>query len=300
MTQSTDSPYAMYPYATSCGRKLDDLLADFRPAGYGEAFEDWDSFFTTDYSELWRKIVADETIGQRAISALSLNELADLALAYGRHLVPVPYLELVYAERWAPKTGAPGALVAFPRHDGTAIVRSRERGRVNILKEAGADTTITGTIADRFPLGDFAAALPMGLVDVGTRLPTAVANELMTLALAETLGAAEGAFAKSLSWALQRMVFGHVLGSYQAIKHLLADVFMSLEMLRSAVEGGLHGSLSTGSADRAFEYALEALEGCVQVHGGRGFAWDGGVAPRMRHVLGLRVLVSGLSLEEAA
>jgi hypothetical protein len=299
MTKNDSPLYPMHPYSTAQGARLDELLSDYRPNCYGESFEDWTSFLSADYSVLWRKIVEDETVEPGSVARRSLGELADLAQVYGRHLVPIPYLEDLYSRRWAGKVDSPGVLVALPRSDGKALVRSRTRGGVNIVTKAWDDVVTLEITADHFPLGEFAPTLPMGLVNTATKLPPAATNEIMTLVLAEALGAAEGAFAKTLSWVMQRTVFGHVLGSYQAIKHLLADVFMALELLRSAVDSGLHGSLSTTSARRAFEYGLDALEGCVQAHGGRGFAWDGGIAPRMRHLLALRMLAAGLSPGEA-
>jgi hypothetical protein len=298
MTDNATLDYALHRYVSTYGNELDRLFASYGPRPYGEALEDWDAFLADDYGELWRTIASNDSVRVESIATLPLAELADLALAYGRRLIPVAYLEKVYLLRWAPTAAASDALVAFPRWDGTAVVRSARRGAIDIVCEVGNGAVVGSTASEDYRLADFAAGVPLGLVDVATRLTPAVANEAIVLTLVEALGTAEGAFVKSLSWVHQRMVFGRVLGSYQAIKHLLADVFMSLEMLRSAVDAGVHGTLTADGAERAFEYALAALEVCVQVHGGRGFAWDGGIAPRLRHLLALRTLVSGLFLEE--
>ena len=83
-------------------------------------------------------------------------------------------------------------------------------------------------------------------------------------------------------YALQRYAFGRPIGSFQAIKHKLADVYVATELARSnayygawalardAAELPLAAATARVSANEAF--FLAAKEN-IQVHGGMGFTW---------------------------
>ena len=78
------------------------------------------------------------------------------------------------------------------------------------------------------------------------------------------------------------MAFGRQIGSFQAIKHMLADMYVSATLARS---NGYYGAwaLSTGAAElpvaaaTARVSATQAFQHCaknnIQVHGGMGFTW---------------------------
>ena len=83
-------------------------------------------------------------------------------------------------------------------------------------------------------------------------------------------------------YALERMAFGRPIGSFQAIKHMLADMYVSAALARS---NGYYGAwaLSSGAAElpeaaaSARVAATQAFQHCarnnIQVHGGMGFTW---------------------------
>ena len=83
-------------------------------------------------------------------------------------------------------------------------------------------------------------------------------------------------------YAQQRYAFGRPIGSFQAIKHKLADVYVATELARSnayygawalardAAELPLAAATARVSANEAF--FLAAKEN-IQVHGGMGFTW---------------------------
>jgi alkylation response protein AidB-like acyl-CoA dehydrogenase len=97
---------------------------------------------------------------------------------------------------------------------------------------------------------------------------------------AEQLGAAETCLAMSVDYARTRQAFGRVIGSFQAIKHLCADMFLEIEMTRSAVEYAA-AAADSGSADfvevaslakaQASAALVTVAKGTIQVHGGIGF-----------------------------
>jgi len=98
----------------------------------------------------------------------------------------------------------------------------------------------------------------------------------------EQLGGADRALEMARDYALERMAFGRQIGSFQAIKHMLADMYVSATLARSNAYYGAW-ALATGSAElpiaaaTARVSATQAFQHCaknnIQVHGGMGFTW---------------------------
>jgi alkylation response protein AidB-like acyl-CoA dehydrogenase len=99
---------------------------------------------------------------------------------------------------------------------------------------------------------------------------------------AEQVGAAQRAFDLTLAYAKQRVQFGRPIGSFQAVKHRLADLFALLESARSASYGAAFAAASghelTVAASRAKAYCSEAFSAvaaeAIQLHGGIGITWE--------------------------
>ena len=99
----------------------------------------------------------------------------------------------------------------------------------------------------------------------------------------EQLGGADRALEMARDYALERYAFGRPIGSYQAIKHKLADVFVRNEVARAnayygawalasnATELPVAAAAARIAASAAF--ALAAKEN-IQTHGGIGFTWE--------------------------
>jgi alkylation response protein AidB-like acyl-CoA dehydrogenase len=98
------------------------------------------------------------------------------------------------------------------------------------------------------------------------------------------VGAAAGALHVARSYALEREQFGVPIGSFQAIKHLLADMYVRLELARAEVYAAAAtvADPSIGDQHRAVS-AAKLLAGdagmlnarsAVQILGGMGFTWD--------------------------
>jgi alkylation response protein AidB-like acyl-CoA dehydrogenase len=97
---------------------------------------------------------------------------------------------------------------------------------------------------------------------------------------AQLVGAGQAMLDQAVDYAQQRHQFGRVIGSYQAIKHKLADVLIAVELARPLVYGAAL-SLADGSADAArdvsaakvaaTEAALLAARSSLQTHGAIGF-----------------------------
>ncbi len=99
----------------------------------------------------------------------------------------------------------------------------------------------------------------------------------------EQVGAAQHLLDLSVDYAKTRLQFGRPIGSFQAIKHKLADMLVDLEHARSAAYHAAW-ALSDGSDDPALAASIaQALSSAalqriasdtIQVHGGIGFTWE--------------------------
>lgn len=110
------------------------------------------------------------------------------------------------------------------------------------------------------------------------------AFEVGAIALAcEQAGAAAAALAMATEYAGERRQFGRQIGSFQSIKHMLADVLVDNESAWSAAMYGAWavdharselGHVSPLALAFASDALLSAAETNVQVHGGIGFTWE--------------------------
>lgn len=129
-----------------------------------------------------------------------------------------------------------------------------------------------------------AKSLPVGEHSGGPSEAKRLRHEGTALAAAELLGIAGATLALAVDYAKVREQFNRPIGSFQAIKHILADMFVRLEVARAAVyaAGATLDTPEVGSVERAVRVAkLKAADAaicnaraCVQVHGGMGYTWD--------------------------
>lgn len=130
---------------------------------------------------------------------------------------------------------------------------------------------------DTLPSGEVVGTDPHHLV-LGGRLLTA----------AFQVGLGQAAVDLGTEYAGQRQQFGKVIGGFQAVKHLLADAVVAIDVARAgvhaaavAVDEAAAGADTSGRAMTvdgarlvASSAAQRATEACIQVHGGIGFTWE--------------------------
>jgi alkylation response protein AidB-like acyl-CoA dehydrogenase len=104
-----------------------------------------------------------------------------------------------------------------------------------------------------------------------------------TALAAEVIGAAEAALQLTVSYAGERVQFGQPIGSFQGVKHPLAEMYVDIESFKSLVyyaawcldEGHEDAALA---ASRAKAYASEAFAriglDAIQLHGGIAYTWE--------------------------
>lgn len=128
-----------------------------------------------------------------------------------------------------------------------------------------------------------AAAERLGERGEGWAMLQTLLDRAAVLVAFEQIGGADRALEMGRDYALERMAFGRQIGSFQAIKHMLADMYVSATLARSNAYYGAW-ALSTGAAElpraaaTARVSATNAFRHCaknnVQVHGGMGFTWQ--------------------------
>ncbi|MFF0437346.1 acyl-CoA dehydrogenase family protein [Streptomyces sp. NPDC004327] len=153
--------------------------------------------------------------------------------------------------------------------DATGLVRRRDTA----LDLTRSQATVQLRDVEAGLLGEEPAD---GTLDVLGAL--AATGRLAAVALAaEAVGAARGAFDRTVEHAATREQFGRPIGSFQALKHRLADLLVQIESARSLT----HCAAADGdpvSAGLALAQALEAQRAAaaetIQLHGGIGVTWE--------------------------
>jgi hypothetical protein len=220
----------------------------------------------------WRSLRSDGASGV---------EIALVAQELARGLVDAPFLGPVLADALRP-AGA-GTTLAI---GGTAIDARR----------ATQALELDGTRLLTAPVGEPAASVDLtratatlaGVPTEAGEISAAHASRWWALAItvtaAEMVGAARGAHALAVDYAKIRAQYGHVIGSYQAISHLLAEGLALIEGSESILRYAawavdeLRPAEAVKAARIAKVYCSHAArtvcETSIQVHGGIGNTWE--------------------------
>ncbi|NWF25340.1 acyl-CoA/acyl-ACP dehydrogenase [Streptomyces sp. PKU-EA00015] len=117
----------------------------------------------------------------------------------------------------------------------------------------------------------------------GGRVLGHVLDLACTALAAEQTGAAERCLELTVAYAKERTQFGRPIGSFQALKHRLADAYVLVESARSAALGAAFAAAAGSSqlsrcaavAKSACSEAFSAVAGeTIQLHGGIGITWE--------------------------
>ena len=130
---------------------------------------------------------------------------------------------------------------------------------------------------------DKAAAEPLGQAGKGWEIVETVLDRAAILMAFEQVGGAQACLDMAAEHAKNRYAFGRPIGSFQAIKHKLADIYIATELARAnayygawaltanAADLPVAAAAARVAASEAFNHA--AREG-LQTHGGMGFTWE--------------------------
>jgi len=130
---------------------------------------------------------------------------------------------------------------------------------------------------------DKATAERLGKAGEGWNLAEAVLDRAAVLIAFEQLGGAQACLDMAVDYAKGRYAFSRQIGSFQAIKHKLADMYVAIELGRSNAYYGAW-ALSTESAQLPLAAAAARIAASdayyfaakenIQAHGGMGFTWE--------------------------
>ncbi len=219
------------------------------------------------------------------------GELADAATVLqelGRALVPSPLLGTTLAEL---------ALLAAPEPDAETLESLAEGSSIGALV-LDADYVINGDIADVVVAVDDGRlsrwtrfdAQPVTTMDPTRRLARVRPEDTVTLGpdpgladiaaillSAEQIGAAERCLELTVEYAKSRVQFGRPIGSFQALKHRMADLYVAIAAAKAVVTDACSDPTPTNAATARLA-ATEALctvtsEG-IQLHGGIAITWE--------------------------
>lgn len=152
---------------------------------------------------------------------------------------------------------------------------------------AGLDKRLLDTVDETRKLSKIefnnVEANPLGTIGDGAEALQKTLN-LSYVALAnEMMGGAQKLLENALEYAQLRVQFGRLIGSFQSMKHKLADLLMDVELAKSAVyyasEAAAEGAddlPAVASLAKAFasDTYLKVAAACIQIHGGIGFTWE--------------------------
>ena len=241
----------------------------------------------------WQELEAAGVFSLRQGDGLGLGvvEAAVVFEELGRGLIPGPVVGTLLASGLAE---GPVAVVADIGEKGDAIVEHLGVSEtLLVLSGDGVSLVATGELAGARPLPPLDPLTPVSLVPLP--LPAgkvvgdqALANKLRAegtvLTAALLVGLATAVMDLTVSYVREREQFGRPVGSFQAIKHLMADMVVRSELARSAVYAAAVqlDDESLGDAARAVSAAkfmagaaaVRNGETAVQAHGGMGFTWE--------------------------
>lgn len=130
---------------------------------------------------------------------------------------------------------------------------------------------------------DGVPASRIGAAGDGWNIASQLLDRAAILIAFEQVGGADRALEMARDYGLERMAFGRQIGSFQAIKHMLADMYVSATLARSnayygawalatnAPELPIAAATARVSATTAFQHCAKNN---IQTHGGMGFTWE--------------------------
>ncbi|OBB88767.1 acyl-CoA dehydrogenase family protein [Mycolicibacterium peregrinum] len=217
------------------------------------------------------------------------GELADAAVVLeelGKALVPTPLLGTTLAEL---------ALLAVDDHEPLeGLAEGTSIGTVAF----DADYVINGDVADvvigtdgeNLTRWTTFTATPKSTMDLTRRLSAVIAGDTVVLGAdpgladtaallmaAEQIGAASRCLDLTVAYTKDRVQFGRAIGSFQALKHRMADLYVKVSSARAVVNAAIADPSPT-TASLARYFASEALSAvtaeAIQLHGGIAITWE--------------------------
>jgi alkylation response protein AidB-like acyl-CoA dehydrogenase len=269
-----------------------------------------------------------------------LLEVTAVAEKIGAVLVPEPAVAtMVLASAWSTHSEASGLLDTLRNGSRITVLCGFDAVELSPAGEVSGevhvpDDGVTEAVAllarDRYTAESAIVIVdktelpsPISRTDVDPTRPTAVTNldgvepaevlrlsdasadqirrELALLTTAELVGGMQKVLTETVEFVKGREQFGRAIGSFQAIKHRLADMFVVTEQARAAVQsaaidctaGADSASAAVASAARWVpRSAVGLFEDSIHLHGAMGYSWEVGVHLHLRRALATRAALN--------
>ena len=230
-------------------------------------------------------------------AGLGMVEAALVFEQLGRRLVPGPILWTTLATTLLPDLADRAIVVSG--HDASAVAgdpivveHAAELDKLLVLRPTGVFVVDQAEL-DRpdpldpldplTPVGRF-HQLPAGTAVGGVDELAEVRAQGTVLAAAMLVGVADAALEVARDYALERHQFDRPIGSFQALKHMMADMYVRTGLARSSTyaAAAVLDDPAVGDARRSIsaakllagEAAVDNARAAVQILGGMGFTWD--------------------------
>jgi alkylation response protein AidB-like acyl-CoA dehydrogenase len=239
--------------------------------------------------ELGRTLTPSPMLGSAVLAAGLLVELDDPQAC--ERLLPRIAEGTVAAVAWAGADGhwgrgavvATGDLLTGEAHfvldgDTAEILLVVADGAVYEVDPGAARRTHTPTMDSTRRLArvrlDGVAGTRIGPRDATGALSVGLDEAIVALS-AEQVGAAEQALDMTVDYTKVRYQFGRPIGSFQALKHRMADLHVLLEAARSAAYAAADGAIRPSVAKAYCSEAFQTIAGeTIQLHGGIAITWE--------------------------
>ena len=248
---------------------LESLLAGADTPAVARAWADGDH---DPGLRLWTRL-AELGVLSLAIEATPV-EVAIAFEALGRHAVPGPWVESAAYLPLALGREVDGvATLALPPLVPYAV-------DADVADAVYLGSTPATSVGDRVGSVDrtrhlFPVSAPCAGDGGSTEVDDAAFDLAVLATAAQLLGAGERILADSVAYVKQRTQFGRAIGSYQAIKHQLADVRIALDFARPLVLGAALAAVPVSAAKvAAGDAAYLASRTGLQVHGAVGYTQE--------------------------
>jgi alkylation response protein AidB-like acyl-CoA dehydrogenase len=213
----------------------------------------------------------------------------------GRALVPGPLADTSLAASLYPGAVSGEQIVGvFERAEPVTVVEHLEdldvllllddTGVFEVDKNSLAVTKLDRPLDALTPVHLVTGEVPLGKQVGDAKVAARWRWEGAVLSSALQLGLSLQTVTLATNYAKEREQFGRVIGSFQSIKHMIAEMLVRAEVTRAAVYAAacaLDGRSSddparavSGAKTLAGNAAIHNAETCIQVHGGMGYTWE--------------------------
>ncbi|MBV9923098.1 MAG: acyl-CoA/acyl-ACP dehydrogenase [Pseudonocardia sp.] len=235
---------------------------------------------------------------------LGLLEAQVIARELGAGVAPGPWRGTVLAAEairlagsdeqkaaWLPRLAAGAAVGALAaRGSAPGLLPAVEYGAIADVVVAPACLLVTsattaprGSYDGTVRLADVAVETVEELPGAGHEVEAGIRARAAVLVAADLVGIAREALTRTVAYDRDRKQFGVPVGSFQAIKHTLADLHVAITMAEHAVLYAAH-AVDVGSDDtplavavakaKASDVAVASAAAMIQYHGGIGYTWE--------------------------